>query len=99
MENKLLGMFSISRKAGKLVCGFDSVKEQLLKSPFTVYLAADVSPKTEKEIGFLCEKSGTMVKKTPLTMYQISGITGRLNGVMCVTDKNLSEKIDSIIEL
>lgn len=78
--------------------GFDSVKEQILKDPaYTVYLARDLSEKSEKEILFLCEKAGAEVRKMPLTMFQLSGITGRLNGVLCVTDQNLSKKIDSIL--
>ena len=99
LENRLLGMFSISRKAGKLVFGFDSVKEELLKNPAcTVYLACDLSQKSEKEIDFLCTKTGTAIRKTPLSMFQISGITNRLNGVLCVTDQNLCKKIDSILQ-
>ena len=99
MENRLLGMFSISRKAGKLVFGFDSVKEQLVKTPScAVYLACDISEKSEKEVNFICSKSGTKISKTPLSMFQISSITGRLNGVWCVTDENLSKKIDSILQ-
>ena len=54
--------------------------------------------KSEKEITFLCTKMGVDIKKTPLTMFQISSITNRLNGVLCVTDQNLSKKIDSILQ-
>lgn len=99
LENRLLGMFSISRKAGKLVFGFDSVKEELAKTPTcVVYLASDLSEKSEKEISFLCSKAGVAIRKTPLSMFQISNITNRLNGVLCVTDQNLCKKIDSILQ-
>ena len=99
LENRLLGMFSISRKAGKLVFGFDSVKEELAKkTACTVYIASDLSEKSEKEINFLCSKMGVNIKKTPLSMFQISSITNRLNGVLCVTDQNLCKKIDSILQ-
>ena len=92
-------MFSISRKAGRLVFGFDSVKEELAKKTACgVYIACDLSEKSEKEINFLCAKMGVKVRKTPLTMFQISSITNRLNGVLCVTDQNLSKKIDSILQ-
>ena len=92
-------MFSISRKAGKLLFGFDSVKEEIEKNPVcAVYLASDLSLKSEKEINFICNKSGVSIKKTPLTMFQLSGITNRLSGVLCVTDQNLCKKIDSILQ-
>ena len=92
-------MFSISRKAGKLIFGFDSVKEEVEKNPsYTVYLAADLSPKSEKEINFICKKNGAAIKKTPLTMFELSGVTNRLCGVLCVTDQNLCKKIDSILQ-
>lgn len=92
-------MFSISRKAGKLIFGFDSVKDEVEKNPAcTVYLASDLSQKSEKEIIFICEKSGVAIKKTPLTMFELSGITNRLCGVLCVTDQNLCKKIDSILQ-
>ena len=97
-SERIRGMLSLSRKAGKLICGFDAVKEQLEKrAEVTVYLAQDVSEKTAKEMRFLTEKYGAARVEIPMTMQQISGITGRLNGVLCVTEKNLAKKINGII--
>lgn len=97
-SERILGMLSLSRKAGKLICGFDTVKEQLAKNAdVSVYIASDVSEKTAKEMRFLTEKYGAALYGLPMTMLQIGGITGRLNGVLCVTEKNLAKKINGII--
>ena len=53
MENKLINILTICRKAGGIVTGFDPVKEGSLEGKiFVILLASDISEKSEKEIRF-----------------------------------------------
>ena len=51
LNQKIINLLTICRRAGKTVIGFDAVCAQMkLNKVFCVLLAADVSPKTKKEI-------------------------------------------------
>ena len=53
MNDKLIGLLGIARRAGHVMIGFDAVKAALLTSKAKlVLLAADCSPKTEKELRY-----------------------------------------------
>ena len=50
-KEKLFGLLTICRKAGRMTMGFDSVKESILTDKAkAVFLASDISAKTEKEV-------------------------------------------------
>ncbi len=57
MESKLFGLLGIARRAGRTVIGFDAVKAAILVGKARlVLLAADCSPKTEKELRFAAQE-------------------------------------------
>ena len=69
MENKqkLLSAVSLCRKAGKLVMGFDAVRESVMSGKaWLVLLAADVSDGTAKRMARTCEDI-TECRRMPLT--------------------------------
>ncbi len=91
---KLTGILSICRKAGKLVLGFDPMKESLEKNKAAgVLTAADISPKTYKEVCYFCQKKKIPVCPVPLTMAQIGSIVGRKAAVAAVTDQGFFDRI------
>lgn len=53
MNERLAGLLGMARRAGRLIAGFDAVKVALTDGRAQlVLLAADLSPKTEKELRF-----------------------------------------------
>ncbi len=66
---------------------------QELESPKSkaagLLLAADVSPKTEKEIRFAAEKRGRKVVRSDFTMDEAEAALGKRVGVFLVTDEGL----------
>ena len=53
MNERLAGLLGMARRAGRLIAGFDAVKESVLSGRAQlVLLACDLSPKTEKELHF-----------------------------------------------
>ena len=56
MNNKLIGLLGIARRAGHILIGFDAVRAALLADKARlVLLAADCSEKTEKELRFAAQ--------------------------------------------
>lgn len=72
--------------------GFDAAVQEL-GSPKTraagLLLAADVSPKTEKEIRFAAEKRGKAVVRAGFTMDEAEAALGKRVGVFLVLDEGL----------
>ena len=89
-QDPLYGALSLARKAGKLVMGFDPVKDQVLSGrAFLVLTAADLSPKTYKRVEQYCQDL-VELKPTHLTQYDLSGFAHKPVGVLGVLDPNLA---------
>lgn len=74
---------------------------QELASPKTkaagIILAADVSPKTEKEVRFAAEKYGREVISAPFTMDEARDAVGKRVGVFLILDAGLYGSIKNNI--
>ena len=82
--------FCLCRRAGKLIIGFDAVKDEMRKKTSGgVILTSDVSPKTEKEVLFHAEQNGIEVIKAEFTMDEAKHAIGKRAGVFFVTDEGL----------
>ena len=94
---KLTGILSICRKAGKIVLGFDPMKEALEKKKVAgVLTAADISPKTYKEVCYFCQKKKIPVCQIPLTMMQFGSAVGRKAAVAAVLDEGFFNRINQL---
>ncbi|MDD2955133.1 MAG: ribosomal L7Ae/L30e/S12e/Gadd45 family protein [Oscillospiraceae bacterium] len=92
--NKLLSLLSLTKRAGKLGLGFDPVKESVQKrEAVLVLLAADLSPKTKKEVRWFCEASGCPAREIPVKMDEIWYAVGKRSGVLAVTDEGLAGSV------
>lgn len=82
--------------------GFDAAVQEL-ESPKSraagLLLAADVSPKTEKEIRFAAEKRGRRVVRSDFTMDEAEAALGKRVGVFLVTDEGLYGSLVKGIEI
>lgn len=94
---KLTGILSICRKAGKMAVGFDPMKEALAAGKACgVVTAADISPKTYKEVCYFCQKHGVPVEPLPLTIGQLGAAIGRKAAVVAVTDRGFFDRIHQL---
>jgi ribosomal protein L7Ae-like RNA K-turn-binding protein len=92
--NKLLSSLGLCKKAGKLVAGFEAVSDDIKAGKaFLVVTAADLSPKTEKEIQYITEKHLIDHIAAPVTMDEISHWLGRRVGVLAVSDAGLARAV------
>ena len=105
MNEPLLNMLGIARRAGKLSIGFEAAAEAVRygKSRLIV-AAADVSAKTEKEIRYLIGRRGAEGKqpdgkppdgflgiiRIPFDMKTMSKAIGTKAGILSVDDDGLA---------
>ena len=91
--NNLTGLLTICRKAGRLVMGFDPMKDALAGGKAcAVIVASDISPKTEKEVRFFSGRKEIPVAKTSLTLNDIYFALGKKAGIITICDKGFAEK-------
>lgn len=93
-SGKWISLLTISRKAGKLIMGFDPAKEEVLAGRAKgVFLTADASEKTKKEVRFFCTQADVPVRETCFTMGDIQQAVGRKAGVLAVCDKGFADRL------
>ncbi len=77
-----------------MVLGFDPVKESAQKQTARlILLAADISPKTEKEIHFIAQKNQIPVAKMPHSMDEVWQSVNKRAGVLAITEQGLAQKL------
>ena len=101
MNDKVLSLIGLAIKAGKLSCGFDSVKATLLQNKSKLVLvASDVSPKSKKEVLFYSDKTKTQyMVLDEYNMETVSHAIGRRCGIISVNDDSFSKGLLSAINV
>jgi len=95
MNDRILGLLGLMKRAGKLTAGFDAAKDRIKgKTAVLIALAGDTSEKTEKSIRFTAEEYGVKLVRIPPLMEDIGRAIGRKKaGVLAVTDSGFAEKL------
>lgn len=95
-ENRLTASLTMCRKAGKLLLGFDAVREAAVQgSVRLVLLAADVSAKTEKEASFF---AGSLpVRKLPFDMDALKLYFRKRTAVFGVCEDGFAAKLMTLL--
>ena len=88
--NKIMFALSLAKKSGKLIYGFDPVKQAVVdKTAKLVCVTSDTSEKTLKRVQQFCQ--GIIeVQVLSLTQFEVSQITNKLTGVFAVVDDNIA---------
>lgn len=96
-QQKIVNLLSICRKAGRLVIGFDAVKEAVYEGDVScVLVTADISPKTLKEVKFFSGNSNIDVVEIDIDSYGIYGIVGKESVVIGVADFGFSKRFKEL---
>ena len=97
--SSISGLLTICRKAGKLVMGFDPMKDALAGGKAcAVIIASDISPKTEKEVRFVPGKQNIPVARTAMTLDEVYYALGKKAGILTICDKGFADKALSLCE-
>lgn len=98
-RERLFGMLSLSRKAGKLRVGFEPALESTMAGEAALILTAkDLSEKSLKRLqtklsGF---DSPPQIISTPFTMEELAHITHKLTGICTVCDEGFARGIETL---
>ncbi|MGI6403198.1 MAG: L7Ae/L30e/S12e/Gadd45 family ribosomal protein [Oscillospiraceae bacterium] len=94
MRNKALSLLGLCKKAGYLILGFDETARALEKGKAELLvLAADLSPKSAKEIIRLADRQNINAVRLDVTMEELWYTLGKRAGILTVTQKGLADKI------
>ncbi len=91
-----MGFLGICRKAGKLLCGHDVVKESIISSQAQlVMLSCDASERLEREMRHACTYNGKCIPvlRTAFTMEDFGAAIGKKSAVFSVTDTGFATNI------
>lgn len=99
MRDRMLQLLSLSRRAGKLLRGFDQVKDGIAQQQvYAVLLAQDLSPKTEKELRYVCRDATVPFVCVPATMKELEKYVGKKVGVLALTEKGFADKVQALAQ-
>ncbi len=98
MKDKILTLLGFATKAGKLSFGTSKALESVEKGKAKLVLcASNISPKTQKELNFHCNKKFVkVISLTDIDTEMLSSAVGRNCGVVSVNDNGFADSIISI---
>lgn len=99
MQNKLISTITFCKRLGKLVLGFDPVKESMqLDNVFVVLLSNELSNKTKKEVEYLCRIYEVEYRYIDLKLDEIWYLVGKKAGILAICDEGFANKAIAIID-
>jgi ribosomal protein L7Ae-like RNA K-turn-binding protein len=91
-NDPVLSRLGFARKSNNLSVGFAAAKESVQKkNAKLIVIAADVSPKSEKEIKYFAKDIPTV--KIPQTILSLSAAIGIKAGIVSVNDQGFADAI------
>lgn len=97
-ERALSGL-ALAKRAGKLVVGFDAAMKTARKGEAAlVVLSKSLSPKTQKEAHFYCEKYGVALYEAGFALEDAERVLGKHAGVFALTDKGFRNLFDRLTD-
>ncbi len=98
MTDKILSLLGLSRRANRLVYGFDPVQKAIIEKKARLILtASDFSHNSEKKIRAFAEERNITILSLPYDKEALSRSVGHHCGVVAVTDDGFSDKLQQLI--
>ena len=94
MDNKLLNMLGLCRRAGKLSLGFDPAVGSVIKGESgLILMAADISAKSEKEARFKLSEYDIDIIKLESNGADMGAAVGKAVKIAAVCDSSFAKRI------
>lgn len=95
-DDRITASLTMCRRAGKLLLGFDAVRDASAAGTVCcILLAADTSPKTEKETRFFAGE--IPLRKLPYDMDALAAFFRKRTAVFGVTEQGFARKLLSLL--
>ncbi len=96
-QQKTVNLLSICRKAGRLIIGFDAVKDAVTEGDVScVLVSEDISQKTLKEIKYFCGNSNTDIIGIDMDSVDMHTLLGKKVVVAAVTDFGFGKRFSEL---
>ncbi len=98
MNDRLLSLLGLIRRAGKLSMGFDAAADSMRKGEAALLLLSEgLSERTDRAIRKIADQSGTSIVSCGYGMDDIGHAVGRRStGIITVNDNGFADKIRSL---
>lgn len=97
--NKIMGLLTMARRAGKLSLGMDMSKDACKNGISKgVCTATDISPKSLKEIKFVCMCENVPLYSLGIDMESVGTELGKKVGIISVNDGGFMKKAKTYME-
>ncbi len=98
-QQKVINVLTVCRKAGRLIVGFDAVKEALMESNVSCVLVTDdISPNTLKEVKYICKNCNREILELDMDSYDMLYAVGKQTVVAAICDHGFAERIRNLCE-
>ena len=99
LNDKVLSLIGLSRKAGKLVLGTDAVTEKISNGLVEVVLvSSDLSERSFGNIEKISHEKGIEVLKSNCSMDDISNILKKRVGIIGIADKGFARVFKNVLK-
>ena len=97
MNEKLLSLLGLARRAGRLSMGFDAAAEAAGKGNSRLLLVgSDISERTRRAITAVAQQTGTPIIILTATIENISSAVGKHTGIISVNDEGFAKKMKTL---
>ena len=97
MEEKLLSLLGIARRAGKAALGFDTAADSMRSGKCRLLLlASDLSERTKRSINNAAQNAQVRTIVLNIPMETLGAAVGKLTGIVAVNDKGFAEKMKTL---
>lgn len=97
MDEKLLSLLGLARRAGKVSLGFDAAADSIRSGKCRLLLlASDLSERTKRSAMRISENSQVRTIVLDIPMEVLGAAIGKLTGIVAVNDKGFAEKMKTL---
>ena len=97
MNDRLLSLLGLCRRAGKMALGCDPVREAISESKaYLVLAAADLSANTLKKVKAAAEERGVKLLTLRRSKEEMSFSLGKVCGVVAINDEGFAKKLSEL---
>ena len=94
MNNKLLSLLGIARRAGRISLGFDAAVDSVHGGQCKLLLLAnDLSERTKRAIVRTADDSKVKTVFLDIPMEELGASVGKLTGIISVNDQGFADKM------
>lgn len=94
MDDRLLSLLGLARRAGRLALGSDAAQKAALSGRCSLILfSSDLSPRTARSVRAAAGRRNVKTAALRATMDEIGAAVGKRTGVLAVNDTGFAKKL------